>query len=298
VSALLIASRYTCTAVLILVHGLVGCGDSQPTGPSAAAIPSAIASPPASGEAISGTVSDSGLRPLAGARVEFVDGPQAGISTTTDARGEFSLTGAVDDTSRFRASKDGHVTATATIQPVCEPCRPHRWVHFYLSLLEAPVPIAGDYTLTFVADRACATLPDDVRTRTYAVTIAPGDLNWAGHPSGSATSFKATPTGGTFPAGLNGFYLNVAASYIRLSLGDHTDPGITELMGAHTYVAFGGSGVANAAAPISTIATSFEGWIDHCVNPQMGDRYECTPGPAVTHTRCESRNHQLILTRR
>jgi hypothetical protein len=287
----------TTAALFMLVSGFIGCGDSRPTAPSARAVPNSVESAVASGELIKGTVSDSGLRPLAGARVEFVDGPQAGLSTTTDSSGEFSLTGTVDDTSRFRASKEGHVTATATIQPNCDRCNPRRWVHFYLNVLAAPVAIAGDYTLTFIADTACANLPDELRTRRYAATIAPSALNWPGYPAASDTSFKVTARGADFPDRLNGFYLNVAGNYINVSLGDHTDPGITERVAPHTYFAFGGWGVVTATTPVSTIATSFQGWIDHCVNPLMGERYDCTPAPTVTRARCESRSHQLILAR-
>jgi hypothetical protein len=262
----------------------------------AAAVPAPIV--PLNGEAISGVVYDSGLRPLQGARVELLDGPQAGASTTANAKGEFALRGTVDDTTRFRASMEGHRTATVTIRPDCDRCNPRRWVFFYLELLEPPVALAGDYTLTFMADGTCPRLPDELRTRSYAATIGPADLNWPGYPDHSESSFKLTAKGSDFPDGLNGFYLNVAANYINISLGDHTDPGITERVAPNTYFAFGGWGVVSSATPASTISTTFQGWIDYCVNPNMGQRYDCTPSPAVTRTRCESARHQLILSRR
>ena len=43
-----------------------------------------------------------------------------------------------------------------------------------MEVLASPVNVAGDYTLTFIADNACADLPDKVRTRTYEATITPG----------------------------------------------------------------------------------------------------------------------------
>ena len=158
--------------------------------------------------------------------------------------------------------------------------------------------LAGDYTLTFTADSTCANLPDELRTRTYAATIAPADLTWPGFPAQPDTSFRVTPTGSAFPNGLNGFYLNVAVNYVTLSLGDHTDPGITERVRANTYFAFGGSAALSVESPVFTIDSAFTGWIDYCVNPQMGERYDCTPGPAVTLARCESSTHRLRLTRR
>jgi hypothetical protein len=247
---------------------------------------------------ISGVVYDSGLRPIAGARVELLNGPQAGMSTTADATGGFSLMGTVDDTTQFRASKEGHVTATATILPYCDRCNPRRWVFFYLEVLDPPVAVAGDYTLTFIADSACTNLPDQLRTRRYAATVARANLNWPGYPADSDTSFKVTPTGSDFPDGLNGFYLNVAGNYINVSLGDHTDPGVTERVADDTFYAFGGWAVISVSTPVSTISTTFQGWIDYCVNPHMGQRYDCTPAPPVALARCQSTRHQLILTRR
>ena len=89
-------------------------------------------------------------------------------------------------------------------------------------------------------------------------------------------------------------YLNLVGDYMNLSQEDHTDPGITERDESHACFAFGGWGAVTAPPPVSTVATSFQGWIDHCVNLLMGNCYDCTPGPTVIHARCESRNHQLI----
>ena len=274
-------------------RGSRSAAGTSPNAPATVAMP-----PPFNAELISGVVYDSGLRPVAGARVEFLDGPHAGMSTMTDPKGGFSLTGTVDDTTQFRASKEGHVAATATVLPYCDRCNPKRWVFFYLAVLEPSVALAGDYTLTFTADSACTNLPDQLRTRRYAATIAPADLNWPGYPARSDTSFKVIPEGSDFPDGLNGFYLNVAGSHINLSLGDHTDPGITERVAADTFFAFGGWAVVSATAPVSTISTTFQGWIDYCVNPHMGSRYDCRPAPAVALARCESAKHQVTLTRR
>jgi hypothetical protein len=300
----------TLTALILLgaVSGWSGCSGS-PTAPRTPAAPTGTSAPtfvplptvspaPTGAQSISGVVYDSGLRPLAGATVELLDGPQAGASTTTDSRGNFSLVAIVDDTARFRAAKDGHVAATVTIRPDCDRCHPRRWVFFYLDLLASPVPIAGDYTLTFVADSSCTNLPAELRTRSYAAAIEPADLAWPGYPAGSGTSFKVIPRGSVFPAGLNGFFLNVAGNFVNVSLGDHTDPGVTERVAANDYFAFGGWASLTTDTPVSTISTAFQGFVDYCVNPGMGSRYDCTPGPTVTRARCESSSHRLTLTRR
>ena len=135
---------------LVLAAGLAGCNSSPSSLPSA---PSPVPQPPPpNGELISGSVHDSALRTLAGASVEVLDGPQAGTSTTTDAAGQFSLRGTFDDTTQFRATKEGHVAATRTLLPYCAQCNPHRWIYFYLAVLAPPVNMAGDYRLTFIRD--------------------------------------------------------------------------------------------------------------------------------------------------
>jgi hypothetical protein len=129
------------------------------------------------------------------------------------------------------------------------------------------------------------------------VSVEASDLTWPGFPAQSSSSFKVTPRGGVFPSGLNYFYLNTASNFVNISLGDHTDPGVTEYFAPNAYLAFNGSAAISTETPVSTISTPFEGWIDYCVNAAMGGRYDCTPDKTVTRARCESANHQLILRR-
>ncbi len=268
-------------------------GPTMPTGPTA---PTGTVSPLA-GELIQGSASDSAFRPLPGARIEILDGPQAGMSTIAGALGDFRFTATIDDATRFRASKEGHVPAVMTTRP-CAACRPSRWVHFYLDLLEPPVNLSGDYTLTLTAASGCATLPDELQTRTYETTIR-ADVGQQGSPPINPTSFSVIPKGPTFADHIGSFYVNVAGNFVNLSLGDHTDPGIAERVAPNTYYAFGGWAKLTVAAPVTTISTPFEGWIDHCVlSTPMGPRYRCSREVATTYTRCDSRNHHLTLTRR
>jgi hypothetical protein len=284
--------------LVLAAMGFAGCSDSSivtpPTAPSSlAGLPA-----PAPGQLVSGTVSDSALRRISGATVELLDGPQAGASAMTNAMGQFAISGTVDDATRFRASKDGHVPVIATIQPDCERCNPRRWVHLFLNVPETPAALAGDYTLTFTADAACGNIPDDLRVRSYSVNVARGDFGWVGFPAGADTSFRVTPRGPTFPEGLNSLWLNVAGQYVAVVLGDHTDPGITEQVGEHSYLAFGGWATVLVESPVVAMSTPFEGWIDFCVNPGMARRYDCSPSATVTQARCTSTKHQMTLTRR
>ena len=277
--------------LLALAAGLSGCdGNGGPASPSVGPQPG---QPPAAGRIqLAGTVSDAAWRPLAGARVEVVDGPQAGSSTTTDANGAYLLTGTFDETTRFRATKDGHAPATWPLPEVCDRCSPQWWLHFYLEALAAPANIAGDYTLTFVADGACTSLPDEVRTRTYAaavtLTARPGE------PANSR--FDVTVTGGTLLERYNSFTIGVVGDYVRAELGDgHGTPGLVEQLAPHTYLALGGT-MAASVTDAASIAGSFAGTFEGCaLMNEWGSRYSCQGGTSVP---CLSQNHRFSLRRR
>jgi carboxypeptidase family protein len=296
-------------ALVALAQGLAGCsgsGSRSPLSPSSP--PAARSQSAASVSSIAGFVLDTGFRPLAGVRVEVVDGSGAGASTTSDVGGGFSLTGTFTETSTFRASKDGYVTASQTWNcsngpGTCPANGARPWLGFYLNVLAAPVDIAGDYTLTFVADGACSDLPTELRTRTYAATIAPS------HPENPVnTSFGVAVEGATFLGSLRSFSIGVAGDYLGIWMDAGEDPPLVEQVAPRTYLAFSGLAAASKVTPGSPIAASFDGWIEYCVmNAEMGADYNCgisnttgdpIPGASVVRAHCESKNHQLILTRR
>ena len=283
--------------VLLLAGGLAGCdADRGPalSGPSSVPPSGPQPTPPRTVQ-LAGTVSDAAWRPLAGARVEVVDGPHAGLATTTDAKGEYRLSGTFDDTTHFRATKDSHVAATWPLPAICDRCNPQWWIHFYLEALAPPARIAGDYTLTFVADSACAGLPDDARTRTYEATVTltsrPGD------PANSR--FDVTLTGGTFVEHYNSFTIGVVGDYIKTDIGDgHGAPGLVDQIAPHAYLTIGAE-IATSVIDTSTIAGSFVGTFERCELPSEwgGTRYRCDGG-AVSHARCFSQSHSFSLRRR
>jgi len=283
--------------LLILAVGLAGCDADRSPGPSGpSSVPQSGPQPaPPRGIQLAGTVSDAAWRPLAGARVEVVDGPHAGLSTTTNANGEYRLTGAFDDTTHFRATKESHVAATWPLPAICDRCNPQWWIHFYLEALTPTASIAGDYTLTFVADSACAGLPDDVRTRTYAATVTL--TSRPGEPANSR--FDVTVTGGTFLERYNGFTIGVVGDYVKTDIGDwgHGAPGLVEQIAPNTYLTLGGA-IATSVLDPSTIAGSFVGAFERCeLTSEWGSRYSCDGG-AVSHGRCSSQNHEFSLRRR
>lgn len=281
----------TSIVLLVMAPGLAGCSGSGSS--SALSAPSSV--PQQTGGRVNGTVYDSAFRGVAGASVEVLDGPEAGTSATAGATGAFSLTGIFDDTTHFRASREGYVAATGTLAPnTCASCN-SRWIYFYLAVLAPAVDIAGDYTLTFMADSTCTALPNELRTRTYVATIAPRSS--ANLPAN--TSFDVTVGNAPFLEHYNRFSINVAGDYLYIGIGD-SEPGLVELVAANTYFALGGWATAFVRTPVSTFSTSLkDGFLDYCVLPSaMGSPYSCGPGQATVHARCESNNHQLILTRR
>lgn len=287
--------------LLVVAQGLAACGSSASTSaplapspvPQPTLPPTPTPPPPNDDAFIKGVVYDTANRALAGAIVEVVDGPQAGTQATSDATGGFSLTGTFDDTTQFRATKEGHVSATGTLRPSCAQCHPHRWIFFFLDVPTPPANIAGDFTLTFIADSACAAaLPAEVRTRTYAATIAPTSYR----PN---TSFELTVSGAPFLSFYNSFSIGVAGDYLAFGL-DNEGPVLVEQVAQNTYLGFDGSAEASAGtSAVSTISTFFDGVIDYCARKSaMGSYYNCDTSQAVAHARCESKHHQLILTRR
>ena len=294
-------------AILFLTLAVVACRDHQSVVPAVTA-PSPLPLSPVA--LISGFVVDTASRPLAGATVDVVDGsPQAGTSTTSDANGQFSLTGAFVETTTFRATKEGYVAATQTWScnspgtGIC-PGRSRPWLGFYLAVLAPPVAIAGDYTLTFIADTAdtrCADLPNELRTRTYAATITPGSRpNYPNIPAN--TFFNVTVSGASFLGNYKSFYIGVAGDYLRIVLGED-GPVLVEEVAPNTYLSFGGTAAASVGtSAVSTISASFNGVIEYCALKSELDRdrfYDCSPSQPVTHaTQCASKNHRLILTRR
>ena len=166
-------------------------------------------------------------------------------------------------------------------------------------MLAPAVDIAGDYTLTFIADSTCTALPNELRTRTYVATITPSSSPNTDLPNLPAnTAFDVTVSGAPFLENYNRGLLYVAGDHLAMWIGD-VEPGLVELVAANTYFGIGPVGAtASVGTPVSTISTSLNGWMDYCVLPSaMGSSYSCGP-KATAHARCQSKNHQLILTRR
>jgi hypothetical protein len=275
-------------AVVLIAPQLYGCNRATPS-PTAPTTTAGSPPLPAGGLPMMGTVSDTAFRPLGGAKVEVLDGPQTGLTTTANELGEFSLTGIFDDATRFRATKEGHITATQLLGPFCARCNPNRWVHFSLELLTSSISISGDYTLEFVADDACTMLPSEVRSRTFTTMIPPA-------PNATpATPYFTVLVGATFFEDWNTVALGIAGDYVAFWLET-----VVEQIAPNTFLAFGGQAAASVGTShMSAISLPFAGSIEYCVTESEQGRFrECYQGHPATRARCESNNHRLILTRR
>jgi hypothetical protein len=280
----------TWTAVLfvVLVPGLLGCdkSDRSPMAPSEGSVLAPTTPTPAGAMFLKGTVSDTAYRPLAGAVVQVLDGPQAGVSATADARGDFAMAGVFDEATRFRATAEGHVPAISTLQPFCAGCTPNWWIHFALDLPSSRVDVGGDYTLTFVANNTCTMIPDDMRSRTFTATIP---VTSSALPADAF--FRVS--GATFFEDWNAIAIGVAGNYVALWLET-----LVEQIAPNTFLAFAGgaAGTVDSSNP-STFVLPFHGSIEYCVTTAENGRYPNCHQAQATARRCES-SHLLTLTRR
>jgi hypothetical protein len=281
-------------AVVILVS--LGCGDAkvpvEPTPPPVA--------PALQDFQLSGAVSDTANRPLAGSKVEVVDGSRAGTVATTDESGRFSMPGTFTGNITLRASKDGYIPETRLLFRPGPPLPPGNaggaWgVAFHLEPLGPSANLAGEYTLTLTADRTCSNLPAEARTRTYTATIVPS--------FGSQTSFTATLSDARFfstvpcPVGrppetcsYNRLGIGVAGDYASISAAP------VEQLSETTYLAFtaGSEGVFGPTG----ITAPMHGSFLYCPS----EPYQIDQGtwacPGSGGVECDSDNHQLTLVRR
>lgn len=288
--------RWPRTLLVALVSaGVAGCDSATPTNPTPIDRPPTVAStpppPPVNPNVVSvgGYVDDTAWRPLSGVRVEVLDGPHAGVFAMSNSDGSFNLTGEFDEATRFRASLPGHHDVTAVVYR-CAPCIPTLRLYFVLEPEAQSAILSGDYTLTFIADAACTTLPPDYRRRSYPVTLT---------PSGLSSRMVIALRAGTFLPHYDRFDAGLAGDYFAAILGDlHGSPGIAERVGDNAYLGFEGQAEARVTpADVATITATFDGVISYCeLTGAPASRYTCPTG-STTRVLCASNRHQLLLQR-
>jgi hypothetical protein len=240
-------------------------------------------------------VTDTAFRPLAGAVVELLDGPDAGTRVEADAFGTFVFVAEFEDHARFRATANGYVDNTQ-LMTYCARCNP-QW---RLTLLLAPegptVDLRGEFTMAIRAGAACAAYLGDARELTYAVTFTRA-TNAPTFPAG--TVFDANVSGGQFVGTSNRFRVFLAGMYLTAWFGDfHGTPGTVDEIGPLTYVTVGGE-LLTTVTDDAVIHGAFNGEIERCeLTAPWGTRQNCMSGPRTAVAMCHSTAHEMTLTRR
>ena len=138
-------------------------------------------------------------------------------------------------------------------------------------------------------------IPTELKTRNYAATITA-----VSSPNSPANTLSnVTLSGAPFLADYGSFSIGVAGDFLAFAFGGE-GPSLVEEVAPNTYLGFDGRAEASVGTSrVSSIVTSFQRWVDYCaLRSPMGQFYDCRPSLAVAHAECESKNHQLILTRR
>jgi hypothetical protein len=284
-------------SMIVLAVGVVGCGNDSgrgftPLSPTNVSQPSQQPTPVANVPLVSGIVTDTAYRPLAGATVSVVEGPGAGALAVTDGDGRYSLAGAFAMTNRFQGSKEGHQSVTGPLSSLRS-----AQLSFSLPQLQPPVSFAGAYSLTVTADSACTALPSALRTRTYQTTVRRVE------PAPSvSTYFEVSIAGPTFLTGFTTaerFVGAIAGNDVRFWVGsDDGQPAFVEQLSETEYFAIGGASLV-AVDSATSFAALLEGYVEYCtvnapaVVPVSGTRYACGGANVVTRARCESNQHEL-----
>jgi hypothetical protein len=268
------------TALALLAIGFGGCSNSH-SAAITAPTPVAVAPPPSAAEGqvqVKGTVSDAVFRQLAGVRIEVLDGPQTGTSTLTNAAGKFAFSGTFDDHIRFRATKEGYVSSIRA-STFCAACIPNRWVNFSLDSLGGAVDMSGEYQMTLRG--TCASLPEEVRTRTYEISVGPEQQQ------------SVRVRGASFVDGWDRLPMGISSDYVAFWIEV-----LVEQVAPNTYLTVNALAAAHVDTPQKqTFTFPLDGFINYCVTaPDSGTYLDCYRGQAVKRIDCAA--GQLLLTRR
>jgi hypothetical protein len=270
-------------------------GCSQPgTSPASVASPGPAVTASATGQHLNGYVSDTAFRPMAGVRVEVLNGSDRGKLLTSDVDGRFSYTGFLNSEVSMRATKDGYVARTSSV--VTGTSVDEAWVFFRLAPTAPPVAVAGDYTLSITVDSACAGFPDEFRTRSWPAQLTTHTADTL--PAN--TQFDGRVGGGQFAPNANFFWVGVAGDYLAVST-EGEGPSIVEQVGPKTYIAYGGNAGAVIPSGSSTmISAPFTGVVEYCESKStIAQYYDCySNAPNAVKVQCTSEGSRLSLTRR
>ena len=244
---------------------------------------------------LTGSVRDSVLRPVIGARVEIATDPLAGRFTNTDANGQFSFSELTPATDIVNL-----IVTKAGYSPVTAPARNNRSTLVTLTA-STLIQLEGEYQVTFTAANTCSAIPSELRRRTYPARIArPTNVT---NPSSASVVIELG--GADFYFGYGSFSGLVADDAVRLSvyswdafykwLEDHP---VIEQYDSTTYLSFIGTAIATGARPDAPIAAVLDGTVSYCPSAKEPTRADFPPTCSVPVIDCRSNEHQVSLRRR
>jgi hypothetical protein len=271
------------TLVVVVSSSCSTASPTAPTAPSSQPNPSRLTN-------IGGVVRDSVQRPVAGARIEVLDGPLIGQVTTTNIDGTFSLAQPVAEAVMvtLRLTKEGYSPANVAVRGTAD-------LRIYLRALTL-IDLSGRYTVTLAAAAECSQLDPTVSRRAHVMTfksvpnnpiLFTGDLSGAEFYPGYDTLFAvvADDTVRFFVSSWDAFnwWLEDHPIYERLSSG-----GFLAVMGAATAM--------NVTSDGSMSAT-FEGSLSYCGAARDSMNAQWPPECSVPVVTCHSPRHHLALSR-
>jgi hypothetical protein len=251
--------------------------------------PSTPAAPPASLN-ITGVVRDLLLQPIRDATVTIADGPSAGVSTATDARGEFALSAPTSSPNgtAIVIARDGYGPATTHVM-----YNGHVMIYLQDAAFAA---LAGSATLTLVADASCAQLPPSVRGRSYGAVLSATLSN--------AWAMKTALSGADFYDGLGSMFVgrNRDGLWFGVYSWDASERWLEEYPLAErltrtSYLAIRGKATAPFPNSPPTFTVALDGTFSYCgqsVEPQQSGY---PPTCAIPPVDCTSNGHRLTFTR-
>lgn len=248
-------------------------------------------------------------RPVAGARIEILDGPLAGASTIADDRGAFEFVGTTTGRVTLRGSREGFASATISAEWTMLGGAYQSIALIRLKTLEPDLPIVpGLYTLTFISDLSaavghngvpCTGFPAELLRRTYEASIS------------RATTFDgfevrfAGPTLIKYPGDFGfGFYLTLAGPFVGVELESGFGTGPTEVFPDFRYLMIGGGAPTSEPATVteSSITIPFWGTFAYCrLNSDLWPANHCGQVPGeqiIEHYSCSSPNDKIVFTKR
>jgi hypothetical protein len=297
--------RHCTCAILLLIPLAAACDDARPQVPTAptaapAPVPAPAPQPTPPTTAISvmrGAVSDTAFRPIPGAFVEVLDGPDVHATASVQSDGLVMMFGTFERTTRFRAGAEGYESVVQTCAEPCNGFNQTLWIFFQLRPLSPPaIDLAGQYTLTATASESCSMLPEESRTRSYGVTLTarmrPGTPDVLGY----WLSFESEAVVDWLRQG----YVGVAGNDVRSywTGGEGELPGLIESLGDNRYVTFLGT-VDASLNPGSRRSQTlmFDGSIEYLEVESPLTRFGLG-GRVLSRQSCTSSDHRVLLTAR